>query len=215
MADQEPEANDAQQKYIEVPEEQASTNFFWTLGHTEVFNLQTTLRGNLTEEQIEAHFAMVKWALSHVVTAGGHAKQVGGSPQAVTTVTAGDGKQALASPTPAAAPSPGAPPPTPAPTTPSQGKVNLLIATKMEVEPRADGKVNIKLYGSGHQFPDITKACAPEQAVSLFAETGAWTVAHFAGAATYNVNVAVDYVLSEKLNKAGNPYKNIISIKAA
>jgi hypothetical protein len=58
--------------------EQASTNFFWKyLTESGEFNLQTTIRGILTFEQIQEHIKSVLEATAHVSSLGGMAKQVG------------------------------------------------------------------------------------------------------------------------------------------
>lgn len=58
--------------------EQASSNFYWTYETTGgVFNLQTTVRGILTLDQIKAHIKSELEAIAHVVSLGGQAKQVG------------------------------------------------------------------------------------------------------------------------------------------
>ena len=60
--------------------EQASTNFYWTYDTVNgAFNLQTTIRGILTLEQIQAHIKSALEATAHVVSLGGLAKQVGKS----------------------------------------------------------------------------------------------------------------------------------------
>lgn len=60
--------------------EMASTNFYWTYEtEKQVFNLQTTIRGTLTFEQIQAHIASALAATAHVCMLGGNAKQVGRS----------------------------------------------------------------------------------------------------------------------------------------
>lgn len=60
--------------------EQASTNFYWTYSSTAGdFNLQTTIRGILTLEQVQAHIKSALEATAHVVSLGGLAKQVGRS----------------------------------------------------------------------------------------------------------------------------------------
>lgn len=76
----------------EVNPEQASTNFYWTFGKEEVFNLQTTIRGTLTPEQIEAHLATAIEAMKAVATRHGHAKPVGY--QAPAKPSNGNGAQA-------------------------------------------------------------------------------------------------------------------------
>jgi len=81
MTTQTQKATDQQPEVvIPLSPEAASTNFYWTFGKDEVFNLQTTFRGSVTETEIAAHFASVKHALIQVVSLGGHAKQVGQQP---------------------------------------------------------------------------------------------------------------------------------------
>jgi hypothetical protein len=64
-------------KVIENPD-QASTNFFWTYdANGQVFNMQTTVRGVLTFEQVQAHIKTAMEAIAHVQELGGIAKQVG------------------------------------------------------------------------------------------------------------------------------------------
>ena len=66
---------DATQPTPEVAEltpEQASTNFYWSYGKEEVFNLQTTVRGILTPEQIKRHVDTVKQTMLTVHGIGGH-----------------------------------------------------------------------------------------------------------------------------------------------
>lgn len=60
--------------------ESASTNFYWTLGTTEIFNLQTTIRGIVSPAQLDTHFTSVDKALQRVVKQGGHAKPIGVQP---------------------------------------------------------------------------------------------------------------------------------------
>ena len=60
--------------------EQASTNFYWTYETVNgVFNLQTTIRGILSFDQIKAHLNSGLDAAAQVVSLGGMAKQVGKS----------------------------------------------------------------------------------------------------------------------------------------
>ena len=58
--------------------EQASTNFYWTYEtQSQVFNLQTTIRGILSLEQVQAHIKSALEATAHIHSLGGLAKQVG------------------------------------------------------------------------------------------------------------------------------------------
>lgn len=72
--------------------EQASTNFYWTWDtEGQVFNLQTTVRGVLTYEQVQAHIKTAMETMAHVQQLGGVAKQVGkgaDTSKVTTTITA-------------------------------------------------------------------------------------------------------------------------------
>src|SRR5262245_55546315 len=60
--------------------EEASSNFFYTYGGKEgreVFNVQMTVRGAMTDQQIEAHVTSTIKAMAAIVRHGGHAKPVG------------------------------------------------------------------------------------------------------------------------------------------
>lgn len=202
--------------YVPPSTEEASSNFLWTFGAQEVFHVQTTVRGAMEPEQIVAHLASVKNTMKAIVTLGGHAKGIGQQAQPAQAATA---------PTPApvaAAAAPPAPATVPAPTSggtpPSNGNgILTLLATRLEVTPRADGKVDAKFYEAGHKYPDLYMTrTATEIAGALAANGGgAWTPEHFATAASYDVKLNVAYRLSEKLNKNGKPYKDILDIRAA
>src|SRR5262245_1723733 len=79
--------------------EEASSNFFYTFGGKEgreVFNVQMTVRGAMSDQQIEAHVASTLKAMAAVVRHGGHAKPVGQqpkeAPEASQSGTNGHGK---------------------------------------------------------------------------------------------------------------------------
>lgn len=86
---------------------------------------------------------------------------------------------------------------------------------RMETTPRADGKIDAKFFQADHKYPDLTAAKTPDSLVAMLAQTGQWTPAHFAAAAQFPVKFVVEWVNSDKLNKNGKPYKNIVSIKAS
>lgn len=67
--------------------EEVSTNFYWTVGDKETFNLQTTLRGEVDPAAVKRHLANIKAALVGVVALGGHAKAVGKQPEPITTTS--------------------------------------------------------------------------------------------------------------------------------
>ena len=96
-----------------------------------------------------------------------------------------------------------------------QGQENVLVATKLVVTPRPDGKVSLAFFADGHKWADITKVCSVSDAVKTLAPLGGFTAAHLAVTTTYEPILAnITWVESEKKNSAGNPYKNIVSITA-
>ena len=62
---------------LELSPDNASTNFYWTYGVDERFNIQTTIRGIVSDAQIAAHVESAKRAMKYIVGQGGHAKPVG------------------------------------------------------------------------------------------------------------------------------------------
>jgi hypothetical protein len=102
-----------------------------------------------------------------------------------------------------------------APVQPSGGKEILtLVATKMEVMPKPDGKVELKFFEQGHKFPDIYATGAVENMVKLLTPTGQWTAEMLSQATTYEgLAYTVRYTLG-KLNSKGNPYKDIVNLSA-
>jgi len=92
---------------------------------------------------------------------------------------------------------------------------NIINATKLVVTPRPDGKVSLAFFAEGHKWADITKVCSIEQAIATLAPIGGFTAEHLQSVSTYEpISARISWVESEKLNAAGNPYKNIASITA-
>lgn len=122
-------------------------------------------------------------------------------------------------PAPAGTATPASPPPAPAgkpephyEDIPGQG-TGTLLAIRMVVIPRpAEGKAKLEFYGAGRQYPDVTAVLTYDQLAGLLAPVGAWTPAHFMTAADYQVKYAINWRESDKRNKSGNPYKNIVGI---
>jgi len=112
--------------------------------------------------------------------------------------------------------------PTPAPTpsaAPAQngGEAYAVRAVMWEVLPDAEGKVQIKFYGNDkkqphNQYPDVYATKTPEAwaAMMPFIGAEAWQ-----RVGKYNTPLIVRYVLSDKLNSKGNPYKNLTAVEAA
>ena len=195
--DQQPEA-------VTLTTEQASTNFYWTLGNENVFNLQTTIRSSLTDEQIAAHVDTVIRTLRHIVSKEGRAKAVG-------IGSNGKGVVTEAQPTSQLRPAPGKKISTSSPVTtkPLQSFHCKLI----EVTPKPDGKAEIKFYADGHKYPDIYATRTIEQWIDMLIEVGEWQVGDFQVAAQYDCDYKVNWNESEKLNKNGKPYHDLHSIQ--
>lgn len=116
-----------------------------------------------------------------------------------------------------AAVGPTAAPPAPASTAPvavGGASVKTIHATRMDVKPRTDGKLDIEFYEPGHNYPDIKKAAVDVPgALKLLAPTGEWLPTHFDGAKSYPVKIDVDW-RDGKPNSKGQPYKDIVAVKA-
>jgi hypothetical protein len=120
-------------------------------------------------------------------------------------------------PTPGIAPSvPAAAPAAtsaPAPLAPAAPGTNTVLATRMDVKPRTDGKLDIEFYETGHNWPDVKKAAVDVPgAIRLLAACGAWTAEQFAGAKSYPVQIAVDWREGKPNGKGGN-YKDIVAVR--
>ena len=204
-----------------VQPDMASTNFYWTFGKSETFNLQTTFRGNPQAVEIEAHLAAVKSALVHIVEMGGHAKPVGQqasyqTPKPTPQLRPADNTAANLEAAGRAVPKPDAEP-KPA-TTNGEKQILKLAVSKVEIVPKPDGKAELKFYGAGHKYPDLYAT----RSIAVWAEEIGWDVSAFAAAITYDTTdvgksptMEVGYTLSDKLNTKGNPYKDIDYIKMA
>lgn len=207
MTEQPIETQEVNAQFEPPTSEQASTNFYWTVGQKEVFNLQTTVRGALVIEQVEQHLATVIDALKAVVERGGHAKAVGAQPRAdppAPAVTAAPGAPAT--------PAPVAPP---APAQPQASGPESIIATRLVVVPQAEGKSKIEFYADGHKFPDLSVTRKLAELRNMLRLVGEWTDAHLSAAGDYGVKYRVEYTLSSKLNSKGNPYKDIAGVHPA
>lgn len=113
-----------------------------------------------------------------------------------------------------------APTPAGAPAAPANGNGNgngagmngYIHAVKLEVVPSADGKVALKWYGAGHQYPDITSTRPADKVLELLRATGDWTEDHIKMVGTYQVRHKIAWRESEKMNSKGKPYRDIVSI---
>lgn len=92
---------------------------------------------------------------------------------------------------------------------------NIVNAVKLEVIPTTDGKVTLKWYAAGHQYPDFTSTRLMDRALEILAPTGAWTTESLCRAAAYTVNHRIVWRESEKKNTQGKPYKDLVSLTLA
>lgn len=215
-------APEAEKPRIDVDPEKASTNFYWLLGTTEVFNLQTTIRGNLSDEEISSHMRSAVAGMKQALALGGHAKAVGKNGDAQTFVPPTTPAQAAIETgkanVPPSGPRPAAVETSPYETPhvgfqqPAQKQVNELVAVKVEITPVSEGKAELKFYEAGHKWPDLySKRAAKDWSGVL-----GWAQDEFMKAQTFDgLNLRIGYTLSDKLNSKGNPYKDIAYIKAA
>lgn len=93
--------------------------------------------------------------------------------------------------------------------------INTLEVVKLEVTPKPDNKVELKLYGAGHKYPDLYHNGAVEQVLNALSLSGFdFTADHMRVAQTFDVNFFADWRNSEKLNKNNVPYKNVVGYRA-
>mgnify|MGYP001568524048 CR=1 FL=1 len=181
---------------LRLPEAPATVNFFAV--SQKGWNTQFTLRDVDETRLMERFGAFVKVLEQYHF----QPKPVGQQPQATQD-------------TPAQLPAvQGLPRPQPAPAPVNGGTVQILQAVKLEVAPKADGKAELKFYAQGHQYPDITSTRSVDKLLELLAPTGGWTGDHLAKAGTYNVQIAVDWKASDKLNSKGKPYRDIVALRS-
>lgn len=106
-------------------------------------------------------------------------------------------------------------PPTSQATNHTNTSTQNIIAVRMEVTPRSDGKVKLNWYELNHRYPDIYAVLTIERAIEMLIPTGQWELSHFEKVSTYNVNHKILWRESENKNSNGKPYKNIVSITPA
>lgn len=180
-------------------------------GETEMLEVSITGRGRSAREAFDNLGDVIRYAKSKGWTA---YKKVSGAPS----------KPQVATPAAPAVAAPAAPVAPVAPVVqkpaepvyePLQGQENVLVATKLVVTPRPDGKVELAFFSDGHKWADIKKVCSVADAVKTLAPIGGFTAEHLKALTTYEpITAHITWVESEKKNAAGNPYKNIVSITA-
>lgn len=195
---------------LEVNPEEASTNFYWTVGNKEVFNVQTTIRGNPSADEIAEHVASAVFAMKHITEMGGHAKFTGSR-----------NVESVAAPLPQTTPTQaaietGKAAPAPKVNDASTKEMMEVIATRVEVAPKPDSKCELKFFGDGDKYPRIY---ATKPVTTWVAMLG-WDASSFGQAENFilgpdeqPIRLKIGYTLSDKLNTKGNPYKDIQYIK--
>jgi hypothetical protein len=105
--------------------------------------------------------------------------------------------------------------PAPAPATANASGTSLAIS-KIKVTPEVkDGAARtlVELFVEGHQWADIKAYYNTGEAARVaFSPV---TDLNFNEAGEYTINCIADYRLSEKKNTKGNPYKNLVAVRAA
>ena len=89
-------------------------------------------------------------------------------------------------------------------------------ANRMTIEPRPDGRINVKWFAAGHRWPDLTTCTAPEILRNKYLpdeDLDRWTLDELMAAGDHKVDHVITWRSSEKLNSKGNPYKNIVKIE--
>lgn len=93
--------------------------------------------------------------------------------------------------------------------------INTLQVSKVVVTPKPDNKVELQLFEAGHKYADLYHNGTVAQVLTALTGTGlVWTEEHMRSAQEFNVSFFADWRNSEKLNKNGKPYKNIVGYRA-
>lgn len=192
-----------------VSEEGMSSNFYWIYGKEQRVSIQTTVRGNHTDEEIKMHIGSVIRSVLCVVGIGGTLKVIG--PDTVSTVSV------PAEPTPEQLPElPGLPEPV-EPEAPTDPGVFTFKAVQMRVTPVEGKKAKLEFFGDDRKqpvndFPTMICTLSIDRAIEALAPTGGWTAQHLSVAKTYNVVFLVDWKEGREY-KPGKHYKDLASIR--
>lgn len=110
-----------------------------------------------------------------------------------------------------------APAPAPAPSQPVQANAadnGVIQVAKVVVTPRTDGKTKVEFFGAGRKYADLSSVMTPDSLANLFGAIGEWTPEHFMVATEYPVSFNAYWRNSDKVNSAGNPYRNVVRLEA-
>lgn len=181
-------------------------------GETEMLEVSITGRGRSAREAFDNLGDVIRYAKSKGWTA---YKKVSGAPAKPQVAVPSVPAAPVAPAVPAVPAAPVVQKPVEPVYEPLQGQENVVVATKLVVTPRPDGKVSLAFFSEGHKWADITKVCSVADAVKTLAPIGGFTAEHLQALTTYEpISAQITWVESEKKNSAGNPYKNIVSITA-
>lgn len=178
--------------------DEASTNFYWTAGKDEVFNLQTTLRGAVDPQAVRLHLSNITTVLALIVKMGGHAKAVGRQAEPVPSPNA-------TAPIPPAISTSMVPPPPVAPN--ANGGNQESVCAMLEIGTSYTGnKPQLKFHVNGMEHPlSYTKEI--KDMAKMLAPLG-FTAAHIVVGQKYPVNCVVIW-------KQGEKYRDVLSVRAA
>jgi len=94
--------------------------------------------------------------------------------------------------------------------------LNTLEVVRVIVTPKPDDKVELQLFGRGHQYADLYHNGTIAQVMTALTGTGlVWEREMLQKANEFHVNFFADWRNSEKLNTKGKPYKNIVGYRSA
>lgn len=88
---------------------------------------------------------------------------------------------------------------------------------RFTVEGHDGGKVKLSFFAESRKWADITRVCTVGTAISMMQPTapngGQWAQSHFEPGKSYTLGCTVYFVLSDKKNSKGNPYKDIVAVR--
>jgi hypothetical protein len=94
-----------------------------------------------------------------------------------------------------------------------EGTQTLLVA-RVEVTPKPDNKVELKLYGENDKYPRLYHNGTVDQVLTALSVTDLdWKKEQLTVANSINAKFYADWRNSEKLNSNGKPYKNIVGYR--
>lgn len=94
-------------------------------------------------------------------------------------------------------------------------QISTLEVVKVNITPSADGKIKVGFFSPGHQWADLTTNMGLDATLKMLATTGYdWSADQLKAVADFPINCYADWRNSDKMNKNGVPYKNLIALRA-